>query len=59
MIVDDLYIIGVSIMPPKANAPLIVNSDAVLSQSVSAQRFQPISGRHSERMEVWRRINHP
>jgi hypothetical protein len=31
MIVYDLYVIGIPILPPKADAPLIVNPDAVLS----------------------------
>jgi hypothetical protein len=59
MIVYDLHVIGISIVPAKANAPLIVNPDAVLPQSVSTQWFQPIPRGHSQRVEIWSRIDHP
>jgi hypothetical protein len=31
-------------LPLKADAPLIVDADAVLTQSISLQGFQPVSG---------------
>ena len=39
VVIDNL--IGVSVPPPKADAPLIVDADAVLTFAVSLQRLQP------------------
>jgi len=45
VIVDDLDVVCVSVSPPKADAPLIVDADAVLPLSVAAQCLEPIAGR--------------
>jgi hypothetical protein len=42
MIVHDLDVLG-TIAPPKADAPLVVDPDAVLTDAVAAQRFKPIT----------------
>lgn len=43
MIVDDLDIMHIFSIPTKTNAPLVVDSDAMLSLTISRQCFQPIS----------------
>src|SRR5256885_526431 len=43
MIIHDFNRESVAALPLKANAPLIVNSDAVLPFAVSFKRFQPIA----------------
>jgi hypothetical protein len=35
MVVDDLYIVGVTISPDEADAPLVVDADAVLSGPIA------------------------
>jgi hypothetical protein len=35
MVVDDLYIVGVAISPDEADAPLVVDADAILSGSIA------------------------
>jgi len=47
MIVDDLNVMSVSIRPPKANTPLIVNADAKLALSIPREFLQSIPGRYS------------
>ena len=42
MIVCYLHGIGVTIPPLKANAPLIVDADAVLARSVASEPLQPV-----------------
>jgi hypothetical protein len=48
VIVDNLDIVRVSVLPPKADAPLVVDANAVLTLSVTAQRFEPIAGRDAQ-----------
>jgi len=42
MVVHDFNVNGIAIHPSKAYSPLIVDPNAVLSFSVSPQRFQPV-----------------
>ena len=59
MIIYDLHVICIPVVPPETNAPLIIDPDAVLSKSLPAQCFQPVSRRDSQRVEIRCRINHP
>jgi hypothetical protein len=43
VIVCDLYVRGITILPSEADAPLIINADAVLALTVAAQLLQPVS----------------
>jgi hypothetical protein len=43
MIVDDLDVVSVAIFPNEANAPLIINSNAMLTLAFASQRFQAIA----------------
>ena len=45
VIIHDLSLEHVAVTPDEANPPLVVDPDAVLTGSVSHQRFQPISRR--------------
>lgn len=47
-VVDDFYVIAVAIAPDKTDAPLITDSDRVLSFLVSSKRFQLIPRRRSQ-----------
>jgi hypothetical protein len=46
MIIHNLNLVGMSIAPAKANAPLIVDADAVASLSSAFQGFQAVARRH-------------
>src|SRR5690242_18904329 len=56
VIVDHLYIVGIAGVPSKADAPLIVDPDAMLAGPVALQRFQSIAGWHSKEIESRRCI---
>jgi len=43
VIVDNLDIVRVSVLPSKADAPLVVDANAVLTLSVAAQGFEPVA----------------
>lgn len=45
MVIDDLDLFGTCFVPNKADAPLIVDSDAVLTRPVSSQQLQSVSRR--------------
>ena len=56
VIVDDLDILGIVINPAKADAPLPVDPDRILTGPSSAQCLQPIGRRHAQRIECWCRV---
>jgi 3-methyl-2-oxobutanoate hydroxymethyltransferase len=58
VVVDDFNVIGSILLPYKADAILIVNTDTVLTAPTSSQRFQHISRRLSKIVQTGRRI-HP
>jgi len=43
MVINDLNVVSVTLVPRKANPPLIIDPDAVLPSAIPAQRFQPVS----------------
>jgi hypothetical protein len=58
MIVHDFDVIGVPVPPIKADSPLVVNTDAVPTLSVSLQPFQLVSRKSRKRPEILSRIKH-
>ena len=58
MIVYDLNLFRVSIAPHKADAPLVIDADAVLAGPVAAQLLQPVAGRHAEVVQLLSRVDH-
>jgi hypothetical protein len=46
MIIDDLDIVSVAPDPAEAEAKLVVDADAVLTEPIAGQLFEPIRGRH-------------
>ena len=56
MVVADFHIVGVLSLPAKADAPLVVDTDRVLSNSGSSERLQMITGWQSKIVERARSI---
>lgn len=52
MVIDDLDLVSISVFPDEAEAPLIVDSDAVLAPAGTPEAFQPIAGRHGQIVEL-------
>jgi hypothetical protein len=48
MIIDDFHIVGITALPYEANAPLFVNSYAVLTFSAATQSPQVVRRRNTE-----------
>jgi hypothetical protein len=58
MVVDNLNVVGVTLSPPETDPPLLVDSDAVLSQAASAQRLDVVAGRNPKILKRLRAIQH-
>jgi hypothetical protein len=43
-VVDDLDLVGVTVVPAEADAPLVVDADAVLAVAITLERFEPVAG---------------
>jgi hypothetical protein len=49
---------GIATFPYKADTPLVIYPDTVLSGAVSFELFKPIGGRDSQRFQLVRRSEH-
>ena len=45
MIIDDFYVMRAILPPLKANSPLLIDANTLLSITVSTQRFKSITGK--------------
>lgn len=52
VIVDDRDVVRVAVLPPKADAPLIVDANTVLPRAITFQLLQAIAGRDAEVLEL-------
>jgi len=48
MIIDNFYIFCACIRPTKADSPLIVDTNAVLTRTITFERFKIIAGRRPQ-----------
>ena len=48
VVVDDLDVEGIGGAPDEADAPLIVDADAVLADTIAPERLEPIAGRNAQ-----------
>ena len=57
MKVHNLDLVRIAVRPVEANAPLIVDPNAVLASAIALQPLQPISRWHAEILKPLRRID--
>jgi len=58
VVIDDLNVMGVVFDPAEADPPLVVDTDAVLAETIRGKLLQMIRRRHSEVSETSRGIEH-
>jgi hypothetical protein len=58
MVIRNFYVVGVAPGPRKADPPLIVDTNAVLSLAVPTQPLQPITRNGAENSKIVRRVKH-
>jgi hypothetical protein len=51
VVVHDFNIKSISIQPAKADPPLVIDANAVLTFPVSMQDFQAVSGRRTQKLD--------
>jgi len=51
MIVNDLDLVRITISPPKADPPLVVDPNAMLSRAIAFELLEPVPWRHAEIVE--------
>jgi hypothetical protein len=57
VIVNDLNFVGIAILPPKADTPLLVHANTVLADSIAPELLQSIARRHAEVLELLGRVH--
>jgi hypothetical protein len=58
MVINNFYPQCITVLPFEADAPLVVNADAILPCPISAQPLQPISWRHPQILKSLRLVEH-
>ena len=57
MVVNDLNPFWTSVAPPKADSPVIVDSDTVLPRTITAQTLKPVARRNPKILQTTRSVN--
>lgn len=57
MVVNDLNPFWTSVAPPKADTPLIIDSDTVLPRTITAQTLKPVARRNPKILQTTRSVN--
>jgi len=58
MVIDYLNLVRVALAPHEAYAPLIVDPDAVLAQTIALQALKPITWYCRKHQQIDRRVQH-
>lgn len=56
MVVNDFDIMGCIVLPDKANAPLVIDPDTVLTGTVAPEQLQPVARRYPQIIEPCRHL---
>jgi hypothetical protein len=56
MVIHNLHLVRMATFPPEADAPLVVDSNAVLTSPLSLEGLQPVPGRHRHLPQFGRRV---
>jgi len=57
VVVNDLNPFWTSVAPPKADTPLIIDSDTVLPRTITAQTLKPVARRNPKILQTTRSVN--
>jgi hypothetical protein len=58
MVIDDLNVVGMAVFEAEAYAPLIVDADAPLPDTVALQLLQSVIGRNAQVFRLFRPVEH-
>jgi hypothetical protein len=51
VVIGDFDFVGVAVDPAEAQTPLVIDTDAVLTDTLAFKRFEPVAGRDAEVIE--------
>jgi len=51
VVINDFNLVGMPVKPHKTHTPLIVDANAVLTGTITAQSLQPVAWRHTQEIE--------
>jgi hypothetical protein len=51
VVINDLNQVGMPVKPHKTHTPLIVDANAVLTSTITAQSLQPVTRRHTQEIK--------
>ena len=51
MVVNDLDLVRITVLPPKADPPLVVDPDTVLSDPIALELLEPVARRDTQVIE--------
>jgi len=57
VVVNDLNPFWTSVAPPKADTPLIIDSDTVLPRTITAQTLEPVARRNPKILQTTRSVD--
>jgi hypothetical protein len=58
MVVNDLNVVGITILPAEADAPLVVDSDAIQTFAIPSEFLQAVARGNAEVVKDPRGVNH-
>ena len=58
MIINHLDLEGVTVSPPKADSPLVIDANTVLAGAIACELLQAVAGRYSEIRELLGRVHY-
>ncbi len=58
MVIDDLYVEDIALVPDKTDPPLVINADAVLTDTLPVKRFEVVGRRDAEVIQASGIIEH-
>src|SRR5215467_13051727 len=58
VVIGDLNFVSVTLAPRKANTPLIVDADAILTVAIAFQSLQPVSRQGGKSSQIRRCVQH-
>lgn len=58
MVIHDLYIVDAIILPHKTDPPLVVDADAVLVAPIALEKFQLVTGRYLQCIQLRCSLQH-
>jgi hypothetical protein len=58
VVIDNFYVVGISVTPVETDTPLVIDANAVLALPIPVKRFETVCRRNTQVLERNRPIQH-